>query len=75
MKVLIDKSEAEIKKEFDNLQKEAGKFHASSEEGQVLEIIVRWIGWDVDVSKNPLLTDKTANASEVYQPECYGLTI
>ena len=51
VRVLKNKSKDEIIEEFIYLKEESAKFNSEAKQKGALAIVIRWIGWDIDLER------------------------
>ena len=51
VRVLKNKTKAEIIEEFDYLKEESKEFNSKNPSDGALVIMIRWIGWDIDLER------------------------
>ena len=75
-----DATKAEIIDQFKLLEKESAAFEGYRAKGEVMSVLVRWIGWSVELSRRTLSDADAEKLKDVnfnekpYQLDMFGLT-
>ena len=63
LKVSRDPTKEEIRKQFDWVREKIKNFNENKSEDEVLAVVVRWMGWDVELGRKAatVLREKKIN--------------
>ena len=80
VRLFEDATKAEIIDQFKLLEKESTAFERYRQKGEVMSVLVRWIGWSVELSRRALSETDAEKLKDInfndkpYQLDLFGLT-